>query len=103
MKRNNDLRSKGKTPRRRGHPARLTPLGSRLQQAMEARGVSRDDLAAAFYRTPQAASNWLTGRCHLTIAHTEGLAKFLDVSPSWLAFGVGPSGLPDAVLVAEGA
>lgn len=84
-----------KTPPKgtRGRPVapRVTPIGGRLQSAMDARGFTREDLAARVYRTPQTISNLLNGRCRMTTALAEGLGEILQISPAWLAFGIGES------------
>jgi len=94
MIRKNSVKSEF-SPKRRGPKPRPTPLGIRLQAAMDARGVTRWDLAARTFRTPQSVSNWLNAFCRITTLQVEELAKIFECSPAWLAFGIGESGLPE--------
>lgn len=69
-------------------------VSERICLAMEARKISREQLALLTTRTPQCISNWMLGRASFPTYLVESLARILGVTPVWLAFGYGESCLP---------
>lgn len=85
-----------KTPglRPRKNAAVPSPFGVRLTEAMEARGITQSDLARVTFRTRQAINGWILGRTSLSTDLVAALASRLECNATWLAFGIGESGLP---------
>lgn len=69
----------------------MSTLQHRLKAALAAKGKSQSELARACGITRGAVNQWLTGTTKsLEGANLTNAAKFLDVSPHWLATGQGP-------------
>lgn len=69
-------------------------IGARLRQAREMRSMDKNALGRAAGTTGQTIANIETGRNIPSVATAEALAKALDISPCWLAFGEGPQTSP---------
>ena len=65
-------------------------LSDRLRAARQSQRLTLAKLGAALDppRGRTAVCEWEQGRCEPSLATVEQLAKVLDVSPCWLAFGV---------------
>ena len=72
---------------------RCDGVGQRLADARTARGLSVLAVAKLAGLSHTAVGNVERGTMP-TLATAEALAKALDLSPAWLAFGVGPRELP---------
>lgn len=72
-------------------------LGERLLQAIDLRGVQKQDVAAAARVTPATISQWLSGVTKAYKAEAVILAaQFLRVRVEWLLWGTGPMEQPAA-------
>lgn len=80
-------------PAKKGQRGIPSPVGERILACMTLRGLTREDLAAKTYRTPQTISNLVLGRHRVYIELIGGLAEILGCNPAWLAFGIGESGM----------
>jgi len=69
-------------------------IGARLRASRQSRGLSARALAQLSATSHTAIGNIERGGTMPTLATAEALAKALDLSPAWLAFGVGPRELP---------
>lgn len=78
-------------PQRKG--LRCVGIAQRLADARTARGLSVLAVAKLAGLSHTAVGNVERGTMP-TLATAEALAKALDLSPAWLAFGVGPQELP---------
>lgn len=68
----------------------MSTYGSRLHAALERKNTSREDLAKAIGRTPQAVGQVINGTTKaLTAENNSRAAAFLGVNPDWLATGEG--------------
>ena len=65
-------------------------LPDRLRAARQSQRLTLAKLGAALDppRGRTTVCEWAQGRCEPSLATVEQLAKVLDVSPCWLAFGV---------------
>lgn len=63
-------------------------IGERLASARQQRGLTRKDLGITSQLTGQTVANIETGRMIPRVDTVEMLARALDVTPSWLAFGM---------------
>lgn len=68
---------------------RCTDVGARLRTVRQTRGLTMRALARAAKLTDTAVRTTETGASVPNVATVESLAKALDVSAGWLAFGVG--------------
>lgn len=75
-------------------PLRALEVGERLRQSRLACGLSGLALAQLAGTSHTAVGNIERGGTMPTIATVEALAKALNISPAWLAYGVGPQALP---------
>lgn len=72
----------------------VTGLPGRLIQARQARGLSRHQLGQRSKTSDTLVRLTETGTTMPNLVKLEALAKALQVSPCWLAFGVGDRELP---------
>ncbi len=75
---------------------RSAGCGARLEQLREHRGLSKLALGERAGIAGSALFPIEIGRVSPSVATIEAVAKALDVSPCWLAFGEGASPLEDA-------
>lgn len=71
-----------------------TGMGVRLQQVRNQRGLSKAALARLVELSPTALANIENG-AQSGVDVVETLARVLDISPAWLAFGQGPEVVPE--------
>lgn len=71
-------------------------IGRRLVEVRKQRGLSRQALGNAAGLTGQTVANIEVHGMLPRVDTVEMLAKMLDISPSWLAFGFGCSPQPSA-------
>lgn len=65
-------------------------LAERIRTTREAEGFSQESLGKLVGVSRQAIGQWERGETEtLTTARVEALARVLQVSPAWLAFGAG--------------
>ena len=69
----------------------LDTLGGRIGRAREAAGISFDEIAVQLGVTQETWDNWEADREEPRANRLAMLAGFLNVSPSWLLYGVGES------------
>lgn len=69
----------------------LDTLGGRIGRAREASGLTMEDMAAQLGVTQDTWDNWEGDREEPRANRLAMLAGFLNVSPSWLLYGVGES------------
>jgi transcriptional regulator with XRE-family HTH domain len=69
-------------------------VGGRLQAVRLSQQLSMRGLARAAAITEATVRATESGQTIPTIATVEALAKALDISPAWLAYGIGPQVLP---------
>ena len=69
-------------------------IGVRLRAARQERGLSARALAQQSATSHTAIGNIERGDTMPNLATVESLARALDLSPAWLAFGIGPRELP---------
>jgi transcriptional regulator with XRE-family HTH domain len=69
--------------------ASANDITARLAYAVERRGITGGELAAAVGASPGAVSQWLSGRKQPTRENVQKLAEALDVALEWLELGVG--------------
>jgi DNA-binding Xre family transcriptional regulator len=68
----------------------------RLEEAMEARGKKRTDLARIAEVTPASVSDWISGKTKMMEGQYAAIiCDFLRINPMWLFHKKGPSGLED--------
>lgn len=73
---------------------RCEGVAQRLADTRAARGLSMRALARLAGLTDTAVRSTESGLSVPSIATAEALAKALDLSPAWLAYGIGPRELP---------
>lgn len=76
-----------------GNAASCDGMDERLRLARKARGHTRTELARLAEVTPGTIAH-IEGGGQAKVNTVESLAKALEVSPGWLAFGIGPEVLP---------
>ena len=74
----------------------MTGLSERLQQRMEASGLTQRELAELVSVSQPIVSHWCSGRRQPKSGHLEKLAHALGVSVDWLRDGRGPA-TPDSI------
>lgn len=67
---------------------RSAKLPARMAKAMEAKSISRADLALALSVSQSAVDRWMTGNRTPKNSMIERIAVVLGVTPQYLAFGV---------------
>ena len=67
----------------------MDTLGGRIGRAREAAGISLDEMAVQLGVTQETWDNWEADREEPRANRLAMLAGFLNVSPSWLLYGVG--------------
>ena len=67
----------------------LDTLGGRIGRAREASGLSRGEMAVQLGVTRKTWDNWEADREEPRANRLAMLAGFLNVSPSWLLYGIG--------------
>lgn len=67
----------------------LDTLGGRIGRAREASGISIDEIAVQLGVNQQTWDNWEADREEPRANRLAMLAGFLNVSPSWLLYGIG--------------
>ena len=72
----------------------MTGMGARLQGVRTQRGLSKAALARLVELSPTALANIEHG-AQSGVDVVETLARVLDISPAWLAFGQGPEVVPE--------
>lgn len=68
----------------------LDGLKRRIDEAREAKGLTRAGLAKAIGAAPSTVSEWYTKGKMPTAGHVIRLVEALGVSPEWLLLGTGP-------------
>jgi len=75
-------------------PAEVTGMISRSHEVMRDRGLTQQDIADIMGVSRQTVARWLSSESHGAPARLFlGYCATLDISPTWLAFGVGPKHL----------
>lgn len=69
----------------------LDTLGGRIGRAREASGLSMEEVAIQLGVTQDTWDNWEADREEPRANRLAMMAGFLNVSPSWLLFGIGES------------
>lgn len=67
----------------------LDTLGGRIGRAREANGLSMEEIAIQLGVTQETWDNWEADREEPRANRLAMLAGFLNVSPSWLLYGIG--------------
>lgn len=77
-------------------PNMAKEIGERVKTAREAAGMSQEALGSLIGRDKSAISLMESGKRGISVQHIARLAKALDVTEDWIAFGTGPmtSGAP---------
>jgi len=73
----------------------MAGFGARLKEAMDLRGLNETELGALIGVKQSSISDML--RRDGPSKHVVALARELDVSPDWLAYGLGPIARPPAL------
>src|SRR5262245_3628852 len=76
-------------------------IKDRIKTAMRRAGLTQSELAKRIGLSQAAVSGWVKGKKMPTTENIKAMAKALDATPQWLAYGEGPGPKPDVAAARE--